>query len=595
MKKRVIGILFVILFSAFTLAQSNESFGDIGKAYLCLEKQINEKASLSLQDAIFGTLALGSNQKLDDVIRQEKGNEACWPKTCNIKESAQVLLSYRGGKSSKDIENWLLSKSMTSKDLIWYLEIDIQNHLASECNIKYDTNNAKIKIKEDMTLEGSPGRCLSISYGGYWLQISNECIDKEFEISCDKDFVTTLVYQRKSGENVFVSSDTHSSASLGTTSEKVNSKCFSTGNACDYEGTLWAAMGMKKQGREIKEYIPYLLALAESNKKYFPHSFLYILIGGEDKYSEIVQNQKGEYWEIIGSPYNRFYDTSLALLALAGSGSGEAENARNYLLRVQTKEGCWNNNNIRDTAFILYSGWPKAILGGSVGGGGAFCESSGYFCGIAEECIENGGSILNEYQCVNFRETCCSRNPIDATCDEKGGIVCSSSQRCTGREAPSADGSCCLEGACENIQSENLCALSNGLCKSGCASDEEIIDESCPDVGDVCCIEKEKEETSSAFIWIIIFSALILLVLIAIIFRRKIQIWWHSRKGRESKKSSGPSRPGAYGMSMQRMPRYGPPGQVYGKGPSMRSTRGPKSEEDKEFEETMKKLKDMSK
>ena len=110
----------------------------------------------------------------------------------------------------------------------------------------------------------------------------------------------------------------------------------------------------------------------------------------------------------------------------------------------------------------------------------------------------------------------------------------------------------------------------------------------------------QKEEVpASNYTWIIIFSVLIIVILLAIIFRRKLQFWWHSRKGKGSRISPNSRLPPGtpFGFSSPRFaPRYGPPGQRQPvRGPVLRTTRGAKSQDDKEFEETMKKLRDMSK
>ncbi|MDO8508444.1 MAG: hypothetical protein Q7S27_02045 [Nanoarchaeota archaeon] len=616
MKKEVMiaFLLGIVLISGFALAQSNDTddtsnlndeSDKIEKAYQCLADQIKGKDSLSLQDAIFGTLAVGNEKKLKDKIEQEKkGNENCWPKAgCTIKDTAQTLLALdRIGGDEKSAKDWLLTKMQPARDLTWYLEIDIQNHGASECKLTYDGRESKIKVREDMKLEGSPGSCFEISYGGYWLKIADKCLEKEFSVSCDQDFITALVYQKNSGSTVFVSSETHSSVSLGTTSEKVESKCFSTGNKCDYEGTLWASVVLAKIGEDVSSYIPYLLAFSGDNQRYLPSSFLYMLTNGDESYSELVDNQKlGQYWSVVASPYNRFYDTALAMLALGDSDSGELDSAKNYLLNVQTKEGCWNNNNIRDSAFILYSGWPKTRGDGAgTGGGTELCEPSGYYCEAESDCLEIGGSALREFECT-IRSVCCTKKFVGVSCDEKRGLVCSSNQRCTGRIESSADGSCCIEGSCENIPTENLCALADGICKGSCSEDEENIGESCPDSGDLCCKEKVIPEEKGGILWIVILSVLIIIVILGIIFRHRIAIWWHSRKRRGGQGTvSGPRLPPGTppGMVMPRpIPRYGPPtqrGPARG-GPILRPTRGAKSPQDKEMEETMKKLREMSK
>lgn len=628
MKKRVIAVFFVfaVLLSGFVLATNhtnvsegatrNVNVGDrVDKAYACLKDQIEDKETLSLQEAIFGSWALGSEKKLKDKIEGEKrSGESCWPRSaCTIKETAQVSLAYNLiSGDEKAITEWLLSKTVISKDLVWYLEIDIANHEASECALKTEGRETKLRVKEDMTLEGNPGSCFEISYGGYWLKINERCLENEFVISCDKDFVSTLVYQRKSGGTVFVSSDTHSGASLGSTTEKVNAQCLTTGTRCDYEGTLWGALALSKIGEDISPYMPYLVVASDENQKYLPSAFLHILTGSEDHYSNLVGRQKQEqYWDVTGSPYNRFYDTSLAMLSLGGIRSGEFESAQEYLLTVQTKEGCWNNNNIRDSAFILYAGWPQSG-GGSGGGGGEtrLCENAGHFCEESEACYAANGNILREFSCTNFREVCCTERVIEVSCQQKKGIVCGANQVCDGRIESSADGSCCLDGACVNKEVEDLCGIAGGSCESSCLESEEEIDASCQQSGEICCKEKSTPTPDSpdgfSYIWILILGILILLILIAIVFRRKLQMWLHRRKNSgnrpQSPASGGRRAPPGYGMPPQPSlrpltPRYGPPGQrgPANGGPAPRMTRGVKTQEDEEMEQTMKKLREMSK
>ncbi len=612
MKKGVIAIFLVLIVLSFaSAANETDSAVKIDKAYKCLEDQIKAKDSFSLQESIFGLLAEVSDKKLEKEIESEKKTgEACWPKSaCNIKETAQVLLAYdRSGKETEEIKNWLLSKTFSVKDLAWYLEIDIESHEASDCSITYDSRENKINIKTDMTLTGNPGGCFEIAYGGYWLKIKEACLDKEFEISCNDEsegnFITTLVYQEKSGEGtVYVSSETHSSAKGGTTTEKVNSKCFGTGNKCNYEGTLWATLVLESIGEDTSIYIPYLTSLSKDNEKYFPSAFLLYLTGGEEEYSRLIEKQKaGGYWSIVGSSYGKFYDTALGMLALGGK--DESNSAKNYLLGVQTKEGCWNNNNIRDTGFILYAGWARE--GKRSNPSTPQCISAGYFCEAKSDCLSSFGNVIDGYLCESFK-TCCSKKVVLPSCNEKGGVVCSLGENCfNGRFEPSFESNaCCVGGGCVEEKPENICEdVKDGTCRSsGCFEDEVDTGDECPDSSDICCVETgitPPDPIESNYLpWIIALIILIVLLLIGIVYRRKIQMWWFSRKRGKSGPSGrgiGPRGPPP-GMMMRMMPRYGPPGQrgpMRG-GPAPRLTTGVKSPQDKEMEETMKKLKEMSK
>ncbi|MEK6850438.1 MAG: hypothetical protein AABX85_02605 [Nanoarchaeota archaeon] len=574
----------------------------IDKGYKCLEDQVKNKSGLSLQEAIFTTLALGSKQNLQDKINSEKSSsDSCWPKSgCTIKETAQVLLAQkRAGKSIENIEKWLLSKNSTSSDLNWYLEVDISNHIAADCTLKYDGSEKTIKILDDMKITGNPGSCFSISRGGYWLLFRENCYDKEIQISCNQDFISAMVYEKKAGTTIYVLPDTHSSAALGSTSEKVSVKCFKSGTTCDYEGSLWAALALNKAGKNVDSFIPYLIAMAENNKKYFPSAFLYALTGAEDQYADIVQSQKqSRSWKMIGTPYGEYYDTSLAMLALTKTSAGELENTKNYLISIQGKDGCWDNDNIRNTAFLLYSGWPKVTVSVS-DAGETLCESvAGQSCENSVSCLEAGGRVLSNFQCSGFSQ-CCSVKVALQSCSIKNGIICSSSQNCDGNIVQSAEGGCCV-GACVNKPVENTCEIIGNSCRDSCLDGEEEDSTKTCSSG-VCCTESTSTEPKS-YAWLIItIIILIILVVLAIIFRNKLKIWWFKFKGKAKVSSiTRPGVPPSSGQAHMPQPVYRPAPSSFSRPGQIRAmprtvARKPISDKDKEMEETLKKLREMSK
>ncbi|MCH7568173.1 MAG: hypothetical protein IIA87_02015 [Nanoarchaeota archaeon] len=602
MKK--VGIIFLVLFFAVPIViaqESNETnnLDNIEKAYQCLRDQIDDKetSSLSLGEAIFSTLALGKQEKLEDRIEQDKKGE-CWPKpTCKLKETAQVLLAYDSiNKDTDEIESWLISKNDSSTELTWFLQIDIQQHVPATCTLKYKGVDRTINIGEDMKLTGNPGTCFSVTSTGFWLKIQNSCLDETFQISCDQDFITSLLYQKQGSSTIFISPETHSASSSGTTEEEVSAKCFKTGSSCDYEGSLWAAVALEKAGQDASAFAPYLLALAEDNKKLFPATFLFILTDGNDQFSEIVQSQKQEkFWQAPTSKYNKFYDTALALLALQGESSIESDDAKSYLLEIQTPKGCWNNNNIKDTAFLLYAGWPEEITGGVIlpgsGPGLESCESAGYSCEARFSCLEAEGTILENYDCPGLKK-CCSVTIQELTCAERTGIICASNEECSGTVVSTpSEGSCCL-ASCQKIREENACVRLGGICASSCNLDnEEVTSDSCTDTSLICCISKTESTTkisSSTWIWIILLSVLIILVVLGIIYRNKLRLFLFKFKGRKRRPpvpgARRPPFPPAYGPPIRRIPqRTSPP------------VRRPASKTDKELDETLKKLREMSK
>lgn len=595
MKNKVLfGLLLAVLIIPIVVADGNGSIDNVQKAYNCLENRIGNRTDLSLDEAIFSTLALGYKSSVfESIDKNKKSDEMCWPKNgCKLKETAQVALAYnRVQKDADGIVSWISSKNATSSELIWYLEIDNTNHIPSSCKIKYDGQEKSIEIRADMKLQGSPGSCFDIASEGYWLKINNNCLNKEFSISCDQDFITTLIYQKSGGGTIYVSSKTNSAPSLGNTKEKVSAKCFKTSGICDYEGSLWAALALQKLGEDVSDYVPYLLALADDNEKYFPSAFLYSLTSGDDQYGKIIQSQKqNKYWQQAGTPYNRFYDTSIAMLALKTNAPAEFSAGQGYLLSIQTSEGCWNNNNIRDSAFVLYSGWEKDVLpyfgsSGSSGGGIAGCDLP-RSCELASACQDAGGEVLYSYDCPSILEVCCSKVVPKLTCNEIRGLVCPSNQQCSGEVVSSADGACC-KAACQNVAQDSCEKFKVGTCRSLCYSDEEEKSESCDASGGVCCAKKAEESSTNWWLWSSVLIVLIILVVLGIIFRTKLQVWWFKRK------NSGSSTGGTSNNGMP--PRGMPPRTGLMAGRAMQGRFMPRtSGRDRIMDDTIRKLKEMS-
>lgn len=615
----VLLLVFVSLSFAGMVSAANSTSSDssVDKAYSCLKNQIDKKSSMTLQEAVFSALALGSYGNITQVISNQKASQNCWPKSgCTIKETSQVFLAYeRMGIGTSDIESWILARNSTSPDLAWYLEIDAENHSSTSCTVKYSGGQASIQIADDMKLSGSPGACFSISSSGYLLKVRESCLDKTFDISCTNGFVSALLYQKNRGENVdcldqgnvtcYVLGDTHSAPSLGTTQEKITSSCFKSSSQCDYEGSLWATLALQKAGKNIDSFIPYLLALEDDYQRYFSYSFLSAILGSSDdaSFSNVIQLRKqNQYWEIASSPYNRFYDTSLGMLALSsGSSQDELQKTKDYLLNIQTPEGCWNNNNVRDTAFILYSGWVKSVSqasgasGGSAGGTSA-CTDAGFSCEKMSDCTSAGGILKQGFLCGGV-SICCSVQVPRQTCESQNGKICPSQTECDGSvfEASNTQG-CCL-GTCVPIQAVSVCESAGGFCASSCQSGEEETIDSCSSSSQVCCIASQG--SGSGIWWIILLAIFIILIILAIIFRHRIQMWRFSRKsGVSSSPVSRPRSPPSSPAPYRPMPQRPIQRQIMSSPrpvPSQTSIQQKAKPLNKDYEDTLKKLKEMSK
>ena len=198
MKKKVflfsILILFLILILPFTFAAQE----DIDNAFACLEDKIDEKKceGLSTSEKIFSILATGRCKSELNTIADADG---CWPDgNCDLKTTAQALLALE--KTST--ENWLFEQNGTPSEITWFLQIEITGADSSACKITYDESDYNIEIGEDKKINSAAGSCLSLSSPGYWLEISSNCYDEEFEISCDEGFLTNLLFSRDSFSEV---------------------------------------------------------------------------------------------------------------------------------------------------------------------------------------------------------------------------------------------------------------------------------------------------------------------------------------------------------------------------------------------------------
>lgn len=575
-KEGAILIAFLLILSSglIVIAQEDEK---IDKAYGCLEDKVEDRCDdLSVEEQAFIGLAIGEcSSELKDNSRYDE----CWPESgCRLRDTALAVLAFdRVGRSTSEAEDWLLDQTKDAP-LTWYLEIDSDKE--TDCEI----NGKTITIGEDKKISGSAPSGLKKAYDDYWFEIIN--INKNFTISCNEDFKTTLLYEKDS--TIYVSSKTNSASANGETEERVNAFCFEQGNSCNYEGSLWATLALAKTGNDVSSFLPYLIAMADEseNKEFFPSTFLYIITDYDEYFIQIIDKQKSDYWK---EGNNRYYDTALALLALYGLDAEQANNAKDYLLEHQDPSGCWNNDNKRDTAFILYAAYPRSVS--AIGGDMDDCEDYNYYCASPLDCAQN--EVLDNYVCYGGK-VCCETRPAEKTCDEKGGIECGEDQECTGAIVASSDITECCKGSCITKVEEPECEKENFICRYSCFDDEEQKLFDC-DGEKICCAPESVREGGYGWIWILVI--LIILIVVAIIFRNRLRIWLSRIKGKFGKgpaqrRPGFPPAPAGRGMPGAR-PRMMMPRQpmVRRQGPVRRIL----SKTDRELEDTFKKLREMSK
>ncbi len=605
MRKKVLTgfLIFILMISlSLVIAEDDETTTDqekVDEAYSCLREKIDDRtcSELSLEEKIFSLLAVN---KCKSEIQDSKDADDCWPdNNCNIKSTAQAILALDNvGVNIDDAEAWLLLQETIPREMNWYIQIESSEE--TTCTIYYDglANPITINVNEDKTVSGGGGTCLRVSSNGYWFKVSSllDCYDKEFEISCDKDFLTSLLFQRTGSATIHVSETTTSAAAGGTTSEKVDSFCFSTlTGSCDYEGSLWAALVLDWIGEEISSYLPYLITMSEEsiNERYLPEAFLYFLTVDTTYRTSLLLEQKlDKYWQESG---DKFYDTALALYPFQYEEPQEKIDSKEWLLEdgTQDNDGCWEGN-IRNTAFLLYSIWPEGVISPDNGNGvnGILdCEQEGYDCRSRLSCRGDGGNILDTYFCSSLF-VCCDTPESEETCLEIEGEICDSSEECVGgtEEITSDLGYreiCCIGGGVCREKTEPVlsdCELIGGICRDlDCYDDEKESSEDCDYSGDVCCIEKTTTGKSTVWIWILLI--LIVLVVLGIIFKDQLRRFWFRTK-------SGGKRP-------RPRPRPGyPPAPLTGHPERMAMPRGPPQRIPArrprgEMGEVLKKLKEM--
>jgi len=490
MKKKVVfGALILSIFlimsaSFFVLAQEEgeEEEGlsaeqiekeNVDKAYTCLEDSVKGKCpSLNVEERIFSLFAIG---ECKGEVKASSRADECWPENgCEIKTTAQAILALdKVGENTDLAQEWLFLKIISAKqDLEWYLEIDSSEETI--CDITYRNKSNTITIREDKTISSSISPCLTLSDGNWWLRIAPNCLEEEYQISCDKAFLTTLLFKRKNSDTIHVSEKAQSEAAEGILTEKVESFCFSKdGNTCDYEGSLWATFAMQQLGEEINSYLPYLVTVADRYDDFLPESFLYSLTGYTDFRASLMSKQlPSKYWDKSG---DKFYDTAVALYPFSLETFQEKTDAKGWLFDNQDNSGCFGG--IRNTAFLLHSLWPRVIIDEPDDLG---CGESGYFCMSLMDC---DGNILDGYDCPGLN-MCCDAESIPETCLEQAGEVCNSEQSCIGgTEVESSDSqfgeTCCVEGRCEVpviIDEISECEENFGICSLSCNEETQIED-----------------------------------------------------------------------------------------------------------------------
>ncbi len=443
MKREVIFVLVLVLFLMSLYPVYADEASQVEDAYTCLSSTVSQKgcSALSFDEKVFSNLA--SELCTQELLADSYNSNQCWPKSgCKLKSTSQAILALEDEIDTEKAETWLLQQTSTPQNIDWFLEIEILGAPSSQCIISYSGSSYPITINEDKTISTNAGPRLTraTAYGNYWLKIDHTLYNQEtIRITCNHEFISTLLFMKQGTSTIHVSDTVHHSYpgtdEIAGTREIVHSLCFAQDGVCNYEGSLWGAFTLYLTEHSDYEYfLPYLLTLKDEsvNKPFIPEAFLYFLTGKFE--TDLLLRQKySSYWEESG--YGKYYDTALALLPFGSNSPQEEKNSKTWLLSVQQNSGCWNNNNIRDTAFVLYSLWPKS--GGLVSG---ICETR-YDCPqvdcqevscTSNKCVYESVGCQNYDGCCLREEGCTANNDND--CED---IECDADSDCRNLDATS--------------------------------------------------------------------------------------------------------------------------------------------------------------
>lgn len=597
MKKGVvIFAFFALIFILPFISSLNQTSNS--EAVACINNKVQEKgcSTFGLDSKIFALLSVGQCEA--DVLAADSNDECFIPvgaNSCELKTTSQAVLALDGSGSNTDkYVDWILAQNKTATGIDWLLQIETSE--PGSCTLKdLAQNQYQVSTNEDkkLSMSGSTN-CLSVDSTGYWLEIKPQCQKEEFEISCDKNFQINLLFRKQLSSTIYVFDESVKSETAGGTEfiKARESLCFKKGSSCDYEGTLWSALVLKKLGQDVSSYLSYLIAFEEDNENFLPESFLYYLTAEQDFKIELVAKQIGDrYWD---EAYDRYYDTSVALMSISSEQGSAKDNAINWLAEVQGDDGCWDSGNVAKTGFLLYSLWPSSFSSDGDGDGDLpeDCEALGNYCVSDIECLESGGDSLSGFSCPGL-SICCNKNKPSQTCSELGGEVCDSSQDCDGipeyEVSDLLSGESCCIGSCEEpeIITQSECAENFGTCKdTGCESGEkEDLSFSCDDVSQYCCMQKSEK----SFWWLWVLGILIILSVLGILFKDKLKDFYD--KLTIKKKPGFPPRTGM----PQRMPE--PQRRIIPSQPhhAPQYPRKTIPERKSELDDVLKKLKEMGK
>jgi len=551
-------ILLMVFFSMCFVIAEDETVNDsrVQRAFDCLEAKVGGGCADTdnIQEIALTILATPDNV-YDGCVNKLKANVQN-NNLGSVRDTALGILALKhAGEDYSVLETWLLGRAINPKDIIWYLQQDSDSE--TNCSLKYNSSSYNFNVKKTKKIDSQDlGVCFSPVSSSFWLEINPICYGTNFEVACDKDFITNLLYfDARHKETFYVLDNTEEVGAYGSANIMVKSKCFpSSANSaqCSFEDTAWGAYVLSLLGYDVSSFLPYITAASTENKQFSPNVFLYLLDPLNTEISTQLikeQNTNGLWWNGV----SKYYDTGLVLLAL-GMNQEQTRRAEDSLWFTQADNGCWANKQL-DTAMIL---WAVERRDGVVDSSEILCEDAGYYCTPESACSVDD-DIGSSYFCDGGITTTCCKNPVVNLCSDAGGVECATGKVCSSKEIKTKDSDFCCTTSCVSPETEeededSECILANHRCLSSCDSQYyEPVNYDC-DGSKICCKmlpSQDNEEGVPWWIWILVGSIVIVLVVIGIIYKEQIKLLLFKSKSKMDKNPSGnnlnggiPPRPG---------------------------------------------------
>ena len=470
-------------------------------------------------ETAIATLALDAagwdtTKEINFLMSNRNANQFCWPKTsCTVKDTSIVLKAlFEHGDNIDEGLAWLENaKSATELNGNWYLQIKTDG--SSICKIDYTKNNETTRNVQ--LVNGRFTQCQNST----WLNLKT-CFDStlirnfpnpEFKVQCNEldNAIISLIFNRGS-DYYLLANEQGRQADVD-----IRNECFGLNfkSPCNYESSLYASW-ILKDGKDRN--IPFYLEREYNKANNFHNAFLGLIQGSDPYIAELINRQGSRgSWD-----FNEF-NTALAVLAIKDTQyQDNIEKAQEWLLKEQLNDGSWNNNII-DTAIVLYSAFADTVILDDIGEnppcrrGYGLCadglcrlDCSGNLTNCNNNNVCNVGEGCTCLDCARQQDSCSS----GLFCDPSFGICDVPTDVC-GQGLILCEDGICRTSCLEVCNLDDTCDINEGEdfenCEEDCSCGDNICDDredyldscevDCGDTstdscGDGICQDFEKKE-----------------------------------------------------------------------------------------------------